>query len=120
MAVTVKKSTTSSSANHRKSARFGCAVPIESKEGGIFDETATIDFSKGGIGFISRKSVPLNKKIIIELNLSPDDEPFLVAGRVKWVHYQESSETYRIGLAFEEILKGSRSRLNQYFANRLC
>ena len=115
-----KKSKSPSAANKRKSARFDCAVPVDGKEGSVFDETATVDFSKGGLGFISRKSVPLNKKIIIELNLSPDDEPFLVAGRVKWVHYQESSDTYRVGLAFEEVIKGARSRLNQYFAHRLC
>lgn len=102
-------------AEKRKSFRFPCAVPVDGKADSIFAQTATVDFSKGGLGFISRRQIPLNKEIAIQLDLNEDNrDPILVIGKVKWVR-QMAGSCYRIGLVFEEFLKGARSPLKDYF-----
>ena len=100
--------------NRRKNKRVTCLVPVEGKKGGIFDHTQTVDISKTGMGFISDHKIPLNKKIAIELDLNTEN-PVLVIGKVKWVRPFNQSETFRVGLHFEDILNGSHSRLNQHF-----
>ena len=52
--------------------RKECHVPVESKEGTAFDSSQTIDISTGGVGFVSRKKVPINTKMAIEIDLTPN------------------------------------------------
>ncbi len=101
--------------NKRKSQRQTCLVPVDGKQGSPFDKTQTIDISKGGIGFISPTKISLNKEIAMEIELSPEGETVIVVGKVRWVHPIADSDKYRIGLSFEDVLSGSKSRLNQYF-----
>ncbi len=99
----------------RKNTRHGCLVPVEGKQGGPFEDTKTVDFSKNGLGFISHHKVPLNKEIAIQLDLSEEGAPALVVGRVRWINRIEHSENYRVGISFENILSGSKSCLDHYF-----
>ena len=101
--------------NKRKNARYDCLVPVEGKEGGPFEDTKTVDFSKSGLGFISHRKIPLNKEIAIQLDLSQEGAPALVIGRVRWINRIEHSENYRVGISFENILSGSKSCLDHYF-----
>jgi len=101
--------------NKRKTERVTCLVPVEGKEGSIFDCTSTVDISKSGIGFVIQKKIPLNKKIAIELNLDQEDDSVLVIGKVRWVTSIAESGNYRIGLSFTDVKYGSKSRLNKYF-----
>ena len=101
--------------NKRRNERFNCIVPVESKEGSIFDKTKTIDISKGGLGFISQNVIPLNQEVAIEIDLTEDGEPVFVIGKVQWVRPIANSEKFRIGVSFDKILKGSKSRLDKYF-----
>lgn len=100
---------------HRKNKRISCAVPVDGKKGSPFGQIKTIDISKGGVGFISSQRIPLHKRIALELVLSEGDEPVLAIGEVKWVRPIANSGSYRIGLAFEDIKNGSKSRLIDYF-----
>ena len=103
--------------NKRRSERKDCFVPVEGKSDGPFGAVKTLDFSKGGFGFLSYKKIPLYKKIPIEIDLHGDKDPVLVVGKVQWVRpvTTASQAIYRIGVVFEDILQGSRSRLNRYF-----
>ena len=101
--------------NLRRSQRKECAVPVEGKEGTVFDRTQAVDFSKGGLGFISKHRIPKNKEIPIELELTPGGDPVFVVGKVTWVQKIKGSDYYRIGLSFTEVLHGSKSRLSRYF-----
>ena len=103
--------------NKRKSKRLSCEVPLEGKKGSVFDATNVIDISKGGIGFISSRRIPVNKKIPIQLDLDENDMPVLVIGRVKWSRAINGSSQYRIGVTFEEVMHGSKTRLQKYFSN---
>ena len=101
--------------NHRKNQRQACLVPVVGKSGSIFDHAQAVDFSKGGLGFVSRHRVPVNKKIPIELELTAEGTPVFVIGKVRWVYHDLEAHCYRIGIAFTNVLQGSKSRLNHYF-----
>ena len=98
----------------RKAKRYNCAVPVDGKQGSPFDHTRTVDISRNGIGFISDTALPLHQKIAVEIALSPDGEPVVVMGVVKWVRKLTDCDQYRIGMTFAQVLSGSQTRLNQY------
>jgi len=104
--------------NKRKNERINCAVPVDGKEGSLFSGLKTLDFSKGGLGFISEHEIPLNKEIVIEIDLSNNTEPVLAIGKVKWVEPISDSKNFRIGMSFEDVIGGSKSRLNKYFSSK--
>ena len=101
--------------NKRTENRHGCFVPVEGKQGSVFDDTQTVDISRHGIGFVSPHPHEINEKVAIEIQLKPNTEPVLVLGVVKWVRKLSDSDQYRVGLNFEEILSGSQTRLNRHF-----
>lgn len=104
--------------NKRRAKRVDCYVPVEGKEGSAFSAVQTIDFSKTGIGFVSDSKIPIDQEIAMEIVLSETDEPVIVIGKVKWVTPIKSSKKYRIGLEFDELRRGSKSRLDQYFKSK--
>ena len=102
--------------NQRKNKRVQCMVPVDGKEGGVFDNLRTLDISKGGIGFVSQKDIPLNEKIAIELDIEKDQNPIFAVGKVQWVVRMPDSESFRIGMTFDDVFQGSKTRLNKYFS----
>jgi hypothetical protein len=108
----------SSAANQRSEARHNCYVPIEGKEGSEFDRTKTMDISRHGIGLISSQNVGINQKIALEIVLKPNTEPVMVIGVVKWVRKLGTSDQYRVGLVFSEIISGSSTRLDKYLTSK--
>ena len=105
--------------NNRKSKRISCFVPVEGKSGSCFDDFSTVDFSKGGLGFITQHKVAVNKEIAIEIDLDANAEPAFVIGKVCWVKKMPAPEKgYRVGVIFKDVLRGSKSRLNQYFSKK--
>jgi c-di-GMP-binding flagellar brake protein YcgR len=102
----------------RKARRFNCLVPVDGKSGSLFSSTKTIDISKDGIGFISNHTIPLHEKIAIELALSPEAEPVLVIGEVKWVRKITDSDQFRVGLTFSDVIDGSRDELDNSLTGR--
>ena len=103
------------SKDKRKNQRQSCRVPVDGKGGGAFDSICTVDFSKRGLGFISKKKISQNKRIAVQLELTSDDDPVFVIGCVKWAHPIMNSDHYRIGMTFEDLLRGSKTRLDKYF-----
>jgi len=101
--------------NKRKHNRSRCIVPIDGKSGDIFEHVITTDISKTGMGFISEKKIPVNKEIPIELDFEENGDPVFVIGKVKWVKAIPDSTKYRLGLNFETVLNGSKTRLNKSF-----
>ena len=99
----------------RKNKRLVCTVPVDSAKKSPFNQAATVDISKGGLGFVSHRRIPLNTKIAFELILSQEEDPVLAVGSVRWVRPIPDSKNYRVGIAFENVLDGSKSRLVQYF-----
>ncbi|MBN1870352.1 MAG: PilZ domain-containing protein [Candidatus Omnitrophica bacterium] len=93
-----------------------CVVPVEGKRGSVFDHTQVIDFSEGGLGFVSRHRIPVNKEMPIEIDVTAEGAPVFVVGRVQWVHRIMNSNSYRVGVSFKDVLQGSKSRLSSFFS----
>jgi hypothetical protein len=104
--------------NQRSEARFGCLVPVEGKEGFVFDQSKTLDISRHGIGLVSSHPIGVNQKIALEIIIKPNTEPIMVIGVVKWVRKLGASDQYRVGMAFSEVISGSPTRLNKYLASK--
>lgn len=102
-------------ANKRKYYRSDCLVPVDGKKDDFFSDIRTIDFSKRGLGFLSKKAIPIGKTISIELDLNEYEPPVLVIGKIVWCRYDETDKKFRVGVEFVDILRGSKSRLDQYF-----
>ncbi|MEW5894720.1 MAG: PilZ domain-containing protein, partial [Candidatus Omnitrophota bacterium] len=93
-------------------------VPVEGKEKSSFSGILTVDISNGGIGFIFYEPIPVGKKIAVEVEVSPDQEPVLMQAEVKWVKKIGDNGQYRIGMQFVKVLfSGSRSRLARYLGD---
>ena len=105
--------------DQRKTARFGCTVPVDGKQGSLFEKLQTVDFSKGGLGFISQRKIPLNKEVAIELDFG-ESEPVIVMAKVKWVRPIRESDYYRVGMHFENLVAGTKSRLKRYFIKEVA
>lgn len=103
---------------HRKVNRTFCSVPVEGRAGGDFYDVHTVDISHGGIGFVSAKPVAIHKKIAVEVELGPGNDPIVMMGEVRWIRPCYKSKGYRIGMKFVKVISaGSRSRLTQYFGD---
>lgn len=98
----------------RNSPRFNCRVPVLCRKGTMFDNSQTIDISRGGVGIISPKFVPLGTNLVMEIALAPKAEPVLAVGSVKWVQKISSQDNYRLGLGFTDISRDSHNRLSEY------
>lgn len=99
--------------NKRRTARKTCLVPVDAKRGGVFDKTQTVDISRGGVGFVSRASVPVAEEIAVEIELSHLEAPVLVMGQVKWIQADRENDMYRFGIEFGKVLSGARPKLRK-------
>ncbi len=102
-------------ANKRRYSRSDCFVPVIGKPGEYFANTKTVDISRRGLGFLSKESIPIGKRVTIELDFSEFDDSVLVIGEVMWSRFEQSTQHYRIGLNFVDILWGSRLKLDRHF-----
>ncbi len=102
-------------ANQRQEKRWDCVVPVESGRHTEFDGAQSIDFSRRGIGFITKTALPINREIAVALDLDMSDSPVLAKGRVMWVQSIPGTDQYRVGLSFENIVDDGQNRLNEYF-----
>jgi hypothetical protein len=99
----------------RRGERQPCLVPVEGKQGSPFAQTQTVDISPSGIGFISKKKIPVAKTIAVELDLPDQVEPALVLGKVQWVTRIPESHYYRVGMLLtENLTAGSKTQLKEY------
>ena len=100
----------------RKNERLFCKVPVDAQAGGNFSDIRTVDFSKGGLGFISKKPVPLKEHIAVAVELNPQNEVALLLGQVQWVSQNPQTRAYHVGMQFvQELASGSRLDLERYF-----
>jgi len=103
--------------NKRKNERVTCLVPVEGKQGSVFEDAATVDFSRKGFGLISQYQMPVDKEISVEILLREQDDPVFVIATVRWVQRLACPDRFRVGVYFKNVLRGSKIRLDQYFTN---
>ncbi len=104
--------------NKRKMLRHTCTVPVDGKQGGPFESSKTVDFSEGGLGLVSNRRLSVNKEIAIQLDLSEDGHSALVVGKIQWVNPIAETNYFRIGVAFKEMLQGSRANVKGYLRDK--
>ena len=104
--------------NKRKNKRVACQVPVEGKENTHFARLTTVDVSKQGLGLITEDEINVNEKIAIQLDFNQEDPVFVIA-KVKWITQIKPSHKYRVGMSFENVFRGSKTRLKKFFTGKL-
>ena len=81
--------------------RLPCNFRIEIKNpfAYSFEKAKGYDFSAGGIGVISKRSMPIGEDIDLKIKFSKESAPFLHKARVVWSR-QEASGWWRVGFRF--------------------
>lgn len=101
----------------RKKKRQSCCVPVDGKLGATRGTSLTVDISESGLGLMAERSVPVGKKIAVEIEISPQEEPLLFMGKVLWVQKLTGSQRYRLGMKFaNSLFPESRTRLRDFFS----
>lgn len=101
--------------NQRGDKRWDCVVPVDSGHNTDFDGAQSIDFSRRGMGFVTKTPVAVNREIAVALELDEARTPVIAKGRVMWVQSIPGTNQYRVGLSFEKTLDDGQNRLNEYF-----
>ncbi len=99
--------------NQRKNPRKNCRVLVDVKSGAPFDGSRTVDISEGGAGFVSDRYIPVNTRMMVQIDLNPDEDPVLALGVVQWINKIGDGSRYRVGLKFIEIIHGAKSKIRR-------
>ena len=102
---------------NRQKSRASCRVPVLCKKGTLLENSLTRDISESGIGLLAQKFVPKDTNLIMEIALSPNAEPVLAVGKVKWVRKVGYGDRYRLGMEFTDISRNAKTRLSGYMVS---
>lgn len=101
--------------NQRQEKRWDCVVPVEDGHNPEFTGAQSLDFSRKGIGFVTKMPVAVDREIAVALDLSESGSPVFVKGRVAWVQSIPGTAQFRVGVTFKDVLGDGQNRLNEYF-----
>jgi hypothetical protein len=59
-----------------------------------------LDISRGGLKFMSKKAVEMNKELALKISIPGERTPLTLLGMVKWVSFDEGKKKYQIGVQF--------------------
>jgi len=104
-----------SESEKRRSKRYSCSVPVDSKGTGVFAGSQAVDISKGGAGIIVSNFIPIDTEMPVEIDITPEGEPILAVGKVQWIRELSQKDSYRVGISFDDVKAGSKSRLRKFF-----
>ena len=74
----------------------------------------TMDLSSNGLGFCSSQAIPVDTKIIGELNLPQAAKPISITGTVRRIEKDPDKDIYICGIFFDSIDPQDRSLLKRY------
>jgi len=90
----------------RESNRLNINIPMKYKLMGNESIYQTImhDISNGGLRLMSKVSIPSDKKIMFELNLSGNGKPIVSIGKIAWVKaHRFGNGFYEAGIKFNGL-----------------
>jgi c-di-GMP-binding flagellar brake protein YcgR len=72
----------------------------------------------GGAPLSSAEYLPVDSRILLDLEMPRPDDPIRTTGRVVWVEEAPYAEQWRVGVAFDELSKSTRTRLRRVVVRR--
>ena len=73
------------------------------------------NFSKEGIGILSKESLEKGKDLELELSIPGDNVPVVLQGEIAWASDPMTSRSqYKSGLKFKKVANKDRGRILEY------
>lgn len=99
----------------RKFMRFNVLMDAIFKKGNDPQKLTINNFSREGLGVISRESLCEGENVDIELSIPGDNMPVLFSGEVAWtLAPSPDNRQYKSGIKFKDIKNADRSRILGY------
>ncbi|RKY41865.1 MAG: hypothetical protein DRP85_04615 [Candidatus Makaraimicrobium thalassicum] len=99
----------------RKYVRFDVLMDAICRIGSSFKKLKVNNFSKEGIGILSRELFSKGEDLKIEMMIPGDDVPVLFEGEIVWMNELASdSADCQGGIKFKKISSGERGRILEY------
>ena len=99
----------------RKFMRFNVLMDAMFRKGNDPQKLTVNNFSREGLGIISRESLNEGENVDIELTIPGDNMPVLFCGEVAWtLAPSPDNRQYKSGIKFKDIKNADRSRILGY------
>jgi len=99
----------------RKYMRFNVFMDALRRKADGADKLKVSNFSREGMGVISREPFKEGDDVNIELTIPGDNIPVILEGQIAWTKDPETDNfQYRGGVRFKKIANGDRSRILEY------
>ena len=77
------------------------------------------DLSEGGARLSSPEFLPVDSRVLMDLDPPRPDEPIRAMGRVVWVERVPYAAQWRVGLEFDELSQSTRAQLRRVVVRQL-
>ncbi len=99
----------------RRFMRFNVLLEAVCRTNGALKKFTVNNFSRGGLGILSRESFSAGENVEIELMLPDDDIPVLAEGAIAWTARPAPSDSkHKGGMKLNRISSSDRNRLLEY------
>jgi c-di-GMP-binding flagellar brake protein YcgR len=71
------------------------------------------DLSEGGLRLSSPEFLPVEQRVLLDLDPPVMDAPVRVVGTVVWVEQVAYAAQWRVGVAFDELSKSTRTQVHR-------
>ncbi len=103
------------SGEKRKYMRFNVLMDAVSRTSGAVRKLKINNFSREGVGLISRAALNEGEEVAIEMMIPGDNVPVVLSGRIAWATGPVSDDSqHRGGLKFDNVSNHDRSRILEY------
>jgi len=76
------------------------------------------DLSQGGLRMLSSEFIPVHSLVSIQIQLKDREKVMDVQGRVVWVRYNPMTETYQMGLEFDDDAAFQRTMISEFIRSK--
>ena len=99
----------------RRFMRFNVFMDAICRRNGASKKLKVNNFSREGIGILSRESFDQGEDLEIEMMIPGDNIPVLFEGEIAWANGPTSDNgQYKSGIKFKKISNGDRGRVLEY------
>ncbi|MBD3425953.1 MAG: hypothetical protein GF409_01825 [Candidatus Omnitrophica bacterium] len=99
----------------RKYMRFNVLLDAICHRKGVQRKLKVNNFSKEGIGLLSKESFSPGEKVEIELMIPGDNVPVMLQGEIAWSGDPIADNVHRkSGMKFHKVCNGDRGRILEY------
>ena len=103
----------------RKYMRFNVFMDAVCRRGALVDKLKVSNFSREGMGILSRKPFKQGEHVDIELKIPGDDLPVLLQGEIAWAKDPVTDNSqYKSGIRFKDLNNGDRSRILEFIYHK--